>query len=305
MFLFRSVLDKVGCVYRSRCANSCRRAPLAHLPPDPTPQPPNRQMAFFRDKSSTFSSAVALHLRLEYYSPGDVVMRQGESGDTMWFAVEGELEARLYHRGSAITGAASDRLRQPVEAGSGEAAAARRDAFGSVRSSCSGSGSGSGSQQLGAISRPYETLGAIREGEHFGEFALLLGPSQRRTATVVALTPCELYSLNRHSLEVLLGRYPQLVKDFESLLKVGSVGWSSPIVCSCTAAAAFPAAKSCQTHCFIHRASELIITSLLAGPASRGGQVDGGARRGAAVWSRQLDAQCREGVGGTHGIDQR
>jgi hypothetical protein len=43
---------------------------------------------------------------------------------------------------------------------------------------------------------------------------------ERRSATVVAAAPCELWSLSRASLSTLLGRWPELLPDFEGMLAV-------------------------------------------------------------------------------------
>lgn len=48
---------------------------------------------------------------------------------------------------------------------------------------------------------------------------MLLG--ECRTATVVALDNCELYSLSRSGLDTLLEQWPEMAKEFEDMMKVG------------------------------------------------------------------------------------
>lgn len=59
------------------------------------------------------------------------------------------------------------------------------------------------------------SLGFLHPGEYFGEYSCLLG--QERSATVVAHTYSELYSLSRADLEVVLQQYPELAEQFESM----------------------------------------------------------------------------------------
>ena len=50
--------------------------------------------------------------------------------------------------------------------------------------------------------------------------SMLLG--ERRTATVVAVDNCELYSLSRSNLQQLLDMWPELNKEFETMLMVST-----------------------------------------------------------------------------------
>jgi hypothetical protein len=58
-------------------------------------------------------------------------------------------------------------------------------------------------------------LGYLHPGEYFGEYSCLLG--QERSATVVASSYVELYSLNRADLELVLQQWPELAEQFESM----------------------------------------------------------------------------------------
>lgn len=51
-------------------------------------------MPFFRDTHPQFITSVVTVLQLEYYAPGDIVVRQGDMGDAMYFLVQGSLEVR-------------------------------------------------------------------------------------------------------------------------------------------------------------------------------------------------------------------
>ena len=58
-------------------------------------------------------------------------------------------------------------------------------------------------------------IGYLHGGDYFSEYSCLLG--EPRTATVVASTFCELYSLTRADLEQVLQQWPKLAAEFESL----------------------------------------------------------------------------------------
>lgn len=58
-------------------------------------------------------------------------------------------------------------------------------------------------------------LGYLHPGEYFGEYSCLLG--QERSATVVASSYVELYSLSRADLEVVLQQWPELAEQFEAM----------------------------------------------------------------------------------------
>jgi len=52
------------------------------------------KVPFFRGQHPQFITSVVTFLQLEYYAPGDVVVRQGEFGDSMYFLAQGSLEVR-------------------------------------------------------------------------------------------------------------------------------------------------------------------------------------------------------------------
>jgi CRP-like cAMP-binding protein len=52
-------------------------------------------------------------------------------------------------------------------------------------------------------------------GEYFGEYSCLLG--QERSASVVASSYVELYSLSRADLELVLQQWPELAEQFEAM----------------------------------------------------------------------------------------
>ena len=49
---------------------------------------------FLRNKDPNLVVALVMMLRLQFYAPGDVVVRQDETGDTMLFVTRGSLEVR-------------------------------------------------------------------------------------------------------------------------------------------------------------------------------------------------------------------
>jgi ATP-binding cassette subfamily B protein len=56
-------------------------------------------------------------------------------------------------------------------------------------------------------------LAVLREGDHFGEIALLYDTP--RTATIRARTPVQLYSLQKEDFDTLLSRVPELRRLLE------------------------------------------------------------------------------------------
>lgn len=50
------------------------------------------KVPLFKDKPPQFITSLVTCLKLEYYSPGDIVVRQGEVGHEMFFVTEGRLE---------------------------------------------------------------------------------------------------------------------------------------------------------------------------------------------------------------------
>ena len=54
------------------------------------------QAAFFRTRPKAFIVQLVSILNLEHYGPGEIVVRQGDAGTTMYFIAEGELNVKLY-----------------------------------------------------------------------------------------------------------------------------------------------------------------------------------------------------------------
>jgi CPA1 family monovalent cation:H+ antiporter len=59
-------------------------------------------------------------------------------------------------------------------------------------------------------------VATVPEGSGFGEFALLTG--EPRTATVRALVPCDMLSIDRVDFLDLLSAHPLLVKSFATMI---------------------------------------------------------------------------------------
>jgi CRP-like cAMP-binding protein len=45
-----------------------------------------------RGQHPQFISSIVTALQLEFYAPGDIVVRQGDMGDAMYFLAQGSLE---------------------------------------------------------------------------------------------------------------------------------------------------------------------------------------------------------------------
>ncbi|KIZ01636.1 potassium voltage-gated channel, subfamily H(eag-related), member 6 [Monoraphidium neglectum] len=166
------------------------------------------RVPFFSGKGGVFVAAAVPHLRLEHFEEGEVVMRQGESGDHLWFVAHGSLEVRLYHpRTASSAPQRHGEPQRPEPEGRTPAAAAGR------RHTAPPAAAGEGTAGGG-----YDVLGVLQAGDYFGEWSALLG--QRRTATVVASSPCECYSLSRASVAAVLTQWPELAAEFEGMLQV-------------------------------------------------------------------------------------
>jgi hypothetical protein len=63
-----------------------------------------------------------------------------------------------------------------------------------------------------ALGDDYKVVSTLHQGQHFGEYGCLLG--QPRSATIVALEFCELYSLTRDDLMECYQQWPKLHKEF-------------------------------------------------------------------------------------------
>lgn len=67
--------------------------------------------------------------------------------------------------------------------------------------------------QVEAFNADGKSLSTMGDGEHFGEMSLLL--SAPRSATIKAVTPCDLFVLEKHEFERVLSDHP----DFAATLK--------------------------------------------------------------------------------------
>lgn len=53
------------------------------------------KVPFFADKEPQFIATLVILLRMQYFAPGDVICRQGQSGDMMYFVGTGTMSVRL------------------------------------------------------------------------------------------------------------------------------------------------------------------------------------------------------------------
>jgi hypothetical protein len=123
----------------------------------------------FKDFSVDEMVAVIQGLNLQTYRRGDVVIREGQPGNSLFMTAAGSL--RVF----------------------------RKDASG---------------KQV--------PLGDLREGSFFGEMSVLSG--KPRTASVVALSECELLELDRPTLDGIVAQHPhvwQVMQEFAAQRKAG------------------------------------------------------------------------------------
>lgn len=82
---------------------------------------------------------------------------------------------------------------------------------------------------------PYKTLGHIEAGSQFGEYACLT--NELRTATVVAETFCELYTLSREGLLSVMDRWPEYRQEISNSImkqsKATKKTSKSTCLCNC------------------------------------------------------------------------
>ena len=111
--------------------------------------------AFFKGMPDDFVASIILKLRVATYLPGEVVVREGDVGDEMFFISEGHVEIII----TAEDGSA-------------------------------------------------DVIKTLAAGDYVGEIALLKA-GIRRTATVRALTFCDIYSLSRVDIDDVLAHFPR------------------------------------------------------------------------------------------------
>lgn len=108
-------------------------------------------------------AALAQRLDLERFTPGAVIINEGDAGDKLYIIQKGQVEVL-----------SSDRA---------------------------------GGERL---------LAVLREGDHFGEMALLY--DMPRSATIRAITPLQLYSLSKQDFDLLLAPVPALHEQLERMV---------------------------------------------------------------------------------------
>ncbi|GAX74590.1 hypothetical protein CEUSTIGMA_g2038.t1 [Chlamydomonas eustigma] len=165
------------------------------------------RVPLFQGKPPQFITSLVTYLKLEYYSPGDIVVRQGEVGPEMYFISEGTLEVRVYDQDLANVRMDFGAMRAPLQQPSFFAAS-----FDAASSN--------NTQQIilhvdDVSYLDYMSLGTLRSGDSFGTYSCLLG--EPRAATVVTQSYCELYSLRRADLEQVVAQWPELADEFQSL----------------------------------------------------------------------------------------
>ena len=159
---------------------------------------------FFEFCDSALTKALAYSLRSSVYSPGDVILHEGELGKDMYFIQRGAVE--FISSNSHVGGQ------------SGIYEGRKFSTF--DRSRINSVLAGGANSRQSVVQRNYTILATAGAGQFFGETALFF--SKRRGCTVRALDYCELYSLDKDSLDKLLTRYPferermfQIVADIQ------------------------------------------------------------------------------------------
>jgi hypothetical protein len=137
--LIDSIIDDVGSSARGK---------------EPTREPPPTHIPLFSDLTTSEFIAVAILLVRRVAKVGEVIVREGDPGDSMFIVSTGEVRATVLR----------DRQQVPVA--------------------------------------------TLRDGDFFGEMAVLSG--EPRTATVTAVKATELLELSRENLREICSRHPEV-----------------------------------------------------------------------------------------------
>ncbi|CAD7701983.1 unnamed protein product, partial [Ostreobium quekettii] len=170
-----------------------------------------QKLPFFQGKDPQFIVHIVTALKLEYYTPGEVVVRQGDPGNVMYFIGKGRLEVRLYFS-SSTEESVRHALADPDEKASDAPMLSRVTMKPIVGTASYDFMSAKRRNSFIGPAETYKKLGVLTAGDYFGEYSCLLG--EYRTATVVADNFCELYSLSRADLDDILEDLPELGKEF-------------------------------------------------------------------------------------------
>eukprot|EP00892_Ulva_mutabilis_P003879 jgi/Ulvmu1/1863/UM012_0019.1 len=218
------------------------------------------KLPFLRSKHPQFLEYALTQLKLEYYGPGECVIWQGDLSTEMYFVIEGKLEVRVQMAHPPSVGDDTGDAEQLGDAASAGAVAESRvvPASDPVTESTDEPGADKGetggalspevaelakvrrlsrqlskmrlrrpkkdikvsNRMIGQDKSPYKKLGKLLAGEHFGEVACWTG--ERRTASVVTITSCELYCLQRKALLHLVRLWPDLADELNFKMVNGS-----------------------------------------------------------------------------------
>lgn len=116
------------------------------------------KIPLFRDVSNSFLEEVSLYMRPIVSVPDELIFKEGEIGDEMYFVIRGKLKV--------ISG---DKI-----------------------------------------------VSTLNDGDFFGEIALF-NENKRRTATVISITYCDLYRLNRELFNEVLNRHPEITEQIRTV----------------------------------------------------------------------------------------
>mmetsp|Transcript_40406 Transcript_40406/g.114405 ORF Transcript_40406/g.114405 Transcript_40406/m.114405 type:complete len:993 (-) Transcript_40406:789-3767(-) len=188
------------------------------------------KVPFFKGQDPQFITSLVSKLRLEYYAEGDIVVREGDLGNVMYFVVRGILEARQYcfptdgpEPEEEETSRRPTSADEPSTVGTERLSALRKSIMSKIalRSPDEVEAEHIPRQwrfysNVRYLDHPYSLAGQLQGGEHFGEYSCLLG--HPRTSTVVATEFSELYSLSRDDLMDVYRMWPELHQEFLDLV---------------------------------------------------------------------------------------
>ena len=144
-------------------------------------------------------AGLMLRGRIFDVAAGDIVVKEGDSGDSLYFVADGRLVVSCIPDGALARVLVSHELTPLVDSEQFQVDTdPRRKRPTSMGSS--GDGDGAGAESLGVVSASPERvfLAALTAGDFFGEFSFLTG--RPRAATVEASNRCRLIEISRASM---------------------------------------------------------------------------------------------------------
>ena len=160
-----------------------------------------RKNLFFQYMSTKAVTAMIQSLNMYSFLPGENIIYEGEIGNEMFFLYDGAVEVYMELKSTDID--------EENDAKSNKNSSSNVNPKGLQRNrSRSHSGGGQEGQRKGSSPLKYKVLATLYPGDYFGEIALM-SEMCTRTASVRALTFCDVYTLTKADVDEILGQFPE------------------------------------------------------------------------------------------------